>query len=96
MEMAMSDNQPYLQTFYSKLKQHQFSAIVTGKLNTGLKTEGLFFEENNVWNSAVSQQILCYYQPVVLQTSPELITVLEAEESKITVLVPKNIVGDCP
>ena len=96
MEMAMSDNQTYLQTFYSKLKQHEFSAIVTGKLNTGLKTEGLFFEENNVWNSTVSQQILCYYQPVVLQTSPELITVLEAEESKITVLVPKNIVGDCP
>lgn len=96
MEMAMSGNQEYLQTFYNKLKQHEFSAIVSGRLNTGLKTEGLFFEENNVWNSRVSQQILCYYQPAVLQTRPELSTVLEAEASKITVLVPKESDGVCP
>ena len=32
MEMAMSNNQPYLQQFYADLKNHRFAAIVAGRL----------------------------------------------------------------
>lgn len=95
MEMAMSGNQPYLDRFYQRIKNQEFSVIVSGKLNQGIKTSGVFFEENNVWNSRVSAKILCYYEPAVISTLPEITTMIEAEESKITVLVPKQTNGDC-
>ena len=95
MEMAMSGNQPYLDRFYQRIKDQEFSGIVSGKLNQGIKTSGVFFEENNVWNSRVSVKILCYYEPAVISTLPEITTMIETEESKITVLVPKQTIGDC-
>lgn len=63
MEMAMSGNQPYLERFYSDLQARRFAAIVAGRQNLGIKEEGVFFEENNAWNSLVSPYILCYYEP---------------------------------
>lgn len=63
MEMAMSGNQPYLGRFYSDLQNHRFAAIVSGRQNLGIKEEGVFFEENNAWNSLVSPYVLCYYEP---------------------------------
>lgn len=89
MEMAMSNNQPYLQQFYTDLKNHRFAAIVSGKQNVGLKEEGASFaEENNVWNARVSPYILCYYEPGA--------TELEADESKIEFYVPRATPGVCP
>ena len=64
MEMAMSGNQAYLNRFYSDLASHRFAAIVAGRQNLGIKQEGPFAEENNVWNSSVSPYILCYYEPM--------------------------------
>lgn len=81
MEMAMSNNQPYLQQFYSDLKNHRFAAIVAGKQNVGVKEEGAFADENNVWNARVSPYILCYYEPTAE---------LEADESKIEFFIPRN------
>jgi hypothetical protein len=62
MEMAMSGNQPYLEHFYSDLQHHRFAAIVAGKQNLGIKEDGVFYEENNAWNSLVSPYVLCYYE----------------------------------
>lgn len=87
MEMAMSNNQPYLQQFYADLKNHRFAAIVSGKQNVGMKDEGSFSDESNIWNTRVSPYILCYYEPT---------TELEADESKIEFYVPRTTPGICP
>ena len=87
MEMAMSNNQAYLQQFYTDLKNHRFAAIVSGKQNVGIKEEGSFADENNAWNARVSPYILCYYEPT---------TELEASESKIEFYVPRSTPGICP
>jgi hypothetical protein len=99
MEMAMSNNQPYLQQFYGDLRSHRFAAIVAGKQNVGIKEEGTFAEENNVWNSRVSPFIQCYYEPVAIATEPELVTYIEADESRIEFYVPRTTpppAGVCP
>jgi hypothetical protein len=104
MEMVMSNNQPYLQQFYSDLRSHRFAAIVTGKQNVGIKEEGAFAEENNTWNSRVSPFIQCYYEPVVINTVVKNnvtteITYIEADESRIEFYVPRTSpppVGVCP
>jgi len=96
MEMAMSNNQVYLQNFYAELKSHRFSAIVAGKQNIGIKEEGAFAEENNIWNLRVSPYILCYYEPVVITTTPELLTYIEADESRIEFYLPRAEPESCP
>ena len=87
MEMAMSNNQVYLQQFYGDLKSHRFAAIVAGKQNVGAKEEGAFSDESNIWNTRVSPYILCYYEPAAE---------LEADESKIDFYVPRAVPGVCP
>lgn len=85
MEMAMSGNQAYLQQFYADLKEHRFAAIVAGRQNLGIKTDGVFFEENNVWNSKISPYILCYYEPT---------REIETELRRIQIFTPR-LNGDC-
>jgi hypothetical protein len=87
MEMAMSNNQVYLRQFYADLKNHRFAAIVAGKQNVGLKEEGEFADENNVWNARVSPYILCYYEPT---------TQIETNKSKIEFYTPRTEPGICP
>ena len=87
MEMAMSNNQPYLQQFYTDLKNHRFAAIVSGKQNVGFKEEGEFADENNIWNTRVSPYILCYYEPTAL---------IETNHSKIEFYVPRAEPAICP
>ena len=87
MEMAMSNNQAYLQQFYADLKNHRFAAIVAGKQNVGVKEDGAFSDENNVWNARISPYILCYY---------ESFTEIDTDESKIEFYVPRVEPGVCP
>jgi len=96
MEMAMSDNQATLQQFYSDLKNLRFAAIVTGKQNVGIKEEGTFAEENNIWNSRISPYIQCYYEPVMVPNGPDTFTYIEADESRIEFYVPRAEPGVCP
>ena len=42
MEIAMSNNRPALSQFYSDLHRHRFALIVSRKLNTGIKRQGVF------------------------------------------------------
>ncbi len=87
MEMAMSGNQAYLQRFYDDLASHRFAAIIAGRQNTVIKLDGVFAEENNVWNTYVSPYILCYYESNVT---------IEADDSRIEIYRPRTQTGTCP
>jgi len=89
MEMAMSNNRTYLEQFYTDLREHRFSAIVSGRQNLVIKTDEIFAEENNVWNSKVSPYILCYYN--------ELFE-LDTSNGRRVIYVPRtrNEPGICP
>jgi hypothetical protein len=87
MEMAMSNNQAYLDAFYNDLANQRFSAIVATKQNTIIKQAGPLVEENNVWNSRVSPYILCYYQPLLL---------VRPAGNNIEVYVPAVDTSNCP
>jgi len=87
MEMAMSNNQAYLNRFYGDLKNHRFAAIVAAKQNQVIKQTGPLVEENNVWNSRVSPYILCYYHPILT---------IEPQGNRIEVYVPVSEPTLCP
>lgn len=87
MEMAMSGNQAYLNRFYDDLENHRFVAIISGRQNTIIKQDGVFAEENNVWNTYVAPYILCYY---------ESNTTIEADDSRIEVYQPRTQTRNCP
>jgi hypothetical protein len=86
-EMAMANNQAYLDRFYSDLRDHRFAAIVAVKQNLAIKQSGALAEENNVWNSRVSPYILCYYQPIAT---------IEPQGNRIEVYVPVPQPVGCP
>ncbi|MEP6896422.1 MAG: hypothetical protein ABI986_12510, partial [Chloroflexota bacterium] len=87
MEMAMSGNQTYLQMFHNDLATHRFAAIVGMKQKLAIKQDGLFAEENNVWNTGVSRFILCYYTPISL---------IEPDGNNVEVYVPGGDPRVCP
>jgi hypothetical protein len=87
MEMAMSGNQTYLNKFYNDLANQRFAAIVATKQNLGIKQEGVFAEENNVWNTYVSPYILCYY---------ESNTTIEADGTRLEIYIPRARAEICP
>jgi hypothetical protein len=83
-EMAISGNKPYLDKFYSDLKEHRFAAIVARKQNLVDTSAGDFAEESNVWNRLVAYRLLCEYEPI-----------LTLDSSNIQVFVPRDI-PECP
>lgn len=65
MEMAMANNQAYLQQFYRDLRAHRFALIVNEPLYTTTKGSPVRFgEENDAWVERVSKPLLCYYKPI--------------------------------
>jgi hypothetical protein len=86
MEMAMSNNQAYLNRFYRDLENHRFAAVVAAKQNLAIKQEGPAMEENNVWNSRVSPYILCYYRPIIT---------VNPQGNRIEVYVPSSEPAQC-
>jgi len=79
MEMAMSDNQAYLQKFYEQLENHDFAAIVTDPVSTRIQDRTRAFnEENNTWVTRVVIPLLEHY---------EVVRSFKGEE--INLLVPK-------
>ena len=87
MEMAMSNNEPYLERFYNDLRSHRFSMIVTNPQNTLIKENGPVMEENNIWNTRVAPYILCYYQPSER---------VDTDWNRIQVYVPNINATNCP
>lgn len=87
MEMAMSNNEPYLEHFYTDLQNHRFSAIVTNPQNTSIKETGALREENNIWNTRVAPYIVCYYQPAER---------IDTDWNRIQIYVPNLNAQNCP
>lgn len=62
MEMAMSGNQEYLETFYTDLKNRRFSLIIAEDQKYVMRKEGAFTEEDNAWVKFVGVPLLCEYK----------------------------------
>ena len=63
MEMAMGDNQDYLQIFQADMENQRFAAIIVDPLSYRLLGQNYAFgEENNAWVRRVMKPILCNYQ----------------------------------
>ena len=87
MEMAMSGNQAYLERFYDDLADHRFAAIISGRQSLTIKQDGVFAEENNVWNTLISPYILCNYESSMT---------IEADITRIEVYRPRTQTQACP
>jgi hypothetical protein len=72
MEMAMSDNRPYLDHFYADLRNHRFSGIVVRKPVLVVKSDEPFAEENNAWVNLVATVLVCEYQPILTLDSVDV------------------------
>lgn len=86
MEMAMGDNQSYLQTFREDLQSQRFAAIIVDPLTYRLLGRNYAFgEENNAWVRRVMKYILCNYREDV---------VFPADQ--IAIYVPQQGTRQCP
>jgi hypothetical protein len=66
MEMAMSDNRPYLDAFNQTISSQRYKMIVSEPLVIQYQGRNHSFgEENDAWVARVSEPVLCYYQPSV-------------------------------
>jgi hypothetical protein len=86
MEMAMGDNQDYLQIFAADMERQRFDAIVVDPLTYRLLGRNYVFgEENNAWVRRVMKPILCNYEEDV---------VFPADQ--VAIYVPQEGLQKCP
>jgi hypothetical protein len=83
MEMAMSNNQTYLQKFHADMKAHRFGLIVTNVEN-GKKQDRnkSFSDENNAWVSHVIKPLRASYHSVLI-----------LPDSQIEIFAPNGVQG---
>ncbi|MFZ3070185.1 MAG: hypothetical protein WA110_03570 [Anaerolineaceae bacterium] len=80
MEMAMGNNQPYLQEFYQQINAHRFKAIISDPLSTNIQDNShSFAAENNTWVEKVLLPMLDVYEPV-----------LSWQNGAVNLLIPKD------
>ena len=59
----MSNNEPYLEQFYSDLREHRFGVIVASAQFTDFqRSDYPFAAENNTWALRVARPLMCEYQ----------------------------------
>jgi hypothetical protein len=86
MEMAMAQNQSYLQDFRNDLEKHRFAAIVVDPLHINLVAEqDAMGPENNAWNRFVARRILCNYTQAAI-----------FPDDHIAIYVPQVGAQQCP
>jgi hypothetical protein len=86
MEMAMSNNQPYLEAFKKDMQNQRFDLIIVDPLNYNLLTKRRSFsEENNAWVRRVMKDILCNYREEAIFPADE-----------IALYVPQEGARQCP
>ena len=86
MEMAMGDNQDYLQIFQADMQSQRFVAIVVDPLSYRLLGQNYAFgEENNAWVRRVMKPILCNYQEDAIFPADQ-----------IAIYVPQKGTRQCP
>ena len=73
MEIAMSDNVPYLQKFREDMEDQRFALIVVDPLNYNVLSKNRSFaEENNVWVTRIMKSILCNYREEAIFPADEI------------------------
>jgi len=73
MEIAMSNNIPYLQKFREDMKDQRFALIVVDPLNYNVLSKNRSFaEENNVWVTRIMKSILCNYREEAIFPADEI------------------------
>jgi hypothetical protein len=85
MEMAMSNNRPYLERFYSDLDRHRFALIVAPSLRSESHFVEQFSDEDNVWAESVDRILACEYR-----------VKLSLPEVGVEILVPQPENRKCP
>lgn len=86
MDMAMAEDQGYLNNFYRDLSNKRFSMIVTDPIFIPEKgSEFVFGDENDAWVKWVAKPLLCYYAPTEL-----------FKEVGIQLLLPREEPKNCP
>jgi hypothetical protein len=86
MEMAMSNNEPYLSGFRSDMENQRFDLIVVDPLKYNLLARNRSFsEENNAWVRRVMKHILCNYREDIAFPADE-----------IALYVPQEGARQCP
>ena len=86
MEMAMADNEQYLQVFYADLRSHRFAAIIVDPLQVNyLGSAYPLGEENDAWDRRVAKPILCNYRQQIAFPSDQIV-----------IYVPQSGVAQCP
>jgi hypothetical protein len=86
MEMAMSDNEEYLDKFKTDLQNQRFALIIVDPLKYKLVGKSYpFGEENNVWVSRAMKPILCNYRQDAI-----------FPEDEIALYVPQMGTRQCP
>ncbi len=73
MEIAMSDNTPYLEKFRKDMEAQRFALIVVDPLNYNVLSKNRSFsEENNVWVLRIMKSILCNYKEEAIFPADEI------------------------
>jgi len=86
MEIAMSDNVPYLEKFRDDMENQRFALIVVDPLNYNVLSKNRSFaEENNVWVLRIMKSILCNYKEEAIFPDDE-----------IALYVPQRGARQCP
>jgi hypothetical protein len=86
MEIAMSDNLPYLEKFRKDLEDQRFALILVDPLNYNVLSKNRSFsEENNVWVLRIMKSILCNYRQEAIFPADE-----------IALYVPQEGARQCP
>ena len=86
MEMAMGNNQEYLQIFRADMENQRFASIVVDPLSYRLLGKNYAFgEENNAWVRRVMKHILCNYQEAAVYPADQ-----------IAIYVPQEGERQCP
>ena len=86
MEMAMGNNQDYLQIFRADMDKQRFDMIIVDPLNYRLLGKNYAFgEENNAWVRRAMKPILCNYEEALV-----------IPEDQIAIYVPQVSERQCP
>jgi hypothetical protein len=86
MELAMSNNVPYLRKFREDMEDQRFALIVVDPLTyVTLSRNRSFAEENNVWVTRIMKSILCNYKEEAIFPADE-----------IALYVPQEGTRQCP
>jgi hypothetical protein len=86
MEMAMAQNDAYLQGFRTQLEKHRFAAIVVDPLRYNfVGDQDAMGAENNAWTRYVVKKILCSYRQEAIFPA-----------DRIAIYVPQTGTQQCP